>query len=380
MRKTRFQKFVAMTMGMVLTLSLTACGSKSSTTASASTSTTDGDVTTVGFIFVGAKDDYGYNQAAYLGSKAVEEYFGDKVKVVRAENVPETEEASRTLEQMIQQGATVLFPTSYGHLDPAMDVAEDYPDKIFYHQGGLKTMDNLGTYLGNIYQPYYLAGMAAGAASKTGKLGFVASFPIPQVLENINAFELGAKSMNPDVTTSVIFTSSWSDPALQTNAANTLIDEGCDVLAQHQDSTKTIVELCEEKGVYCIGYHADASELAPNMWLTAAVWDWGSLFVDMVQTAVDGKFEGSQYDGKFRAGMESGVVDIAPFGPTVSQETQDRINAVKQDIIDGKFEPFSGEIKDQDGNIVNEEGHSMTIDEAESMDYLIEGVIGTISD
>lgn len=377
MKKSLVRRLLSAALSGMLALSTFAC-----TPAFASDSTeasSDDSVTTVGFIFVGAKDDYGYNQAAYLGSVAVEEAFGDKVKILRAENVPETEEASRTLEQMIQQGATILFPTSYGHLEPAMDVAEKYPDVTFFHQGGLKTMDNLGTYFGNIYQPYYLAGIAAGAASKSGKLGFVASFPIPQVLENINAFELGAQSVNPDVTTSVIFTSSWSDPALQTSAANTLIDQGCDVLAQHQDSTKTIVQLCEEKGVYCVGYHADASELAPTMWLTAAVWNWGPLFTDMVQTAMDGNFKGSQYDGKYRAGLESGVVDLAPFGPSVSQETQDKIEEVKQEMIDGSFSPFSGEIKDQDGNVVNEEGHTMTVDEGESMDYLVQGVIGSIS-
>lgn len=378
--KKRFLKWMSLGLASLMLMStLAGCGAKGASD-SKTIKESDSDVVTVGFIFVGAKDDYGYNQAAYLGSLAVEEKFGDKVKVLRSENVPETEEASRTLEQMIQQGATVLFPTSYGHLYPALDVAEKHKDLVFYHQGGLETSENLGTYFGTIYEPYYLAGMAAGSATKTNKLGFIGSFPIPQVIENVNAFELGAKSVNPDVTTTVIFTSSWSDPALQTSAANSLIDSGCDVLAQHQDSTKTIVELCEEKGVYVVGYHADASELAPNMWLTAPIWKWDELYCDMVQEAMDGKFKGGKYDGKFRAGIKEGVVDLATFGPGVSKETQDKINDVKQQMIDGEFSAFSGLIKDQDGNVVCEEGHTMTVDEAESMNYFVEGVIGTIEE
>ena len=150
----------------------------------------------VGFIFVGAKDDYGYNQAAYIGSQGVEKAFPD-LKVLRSENVPETAEAERVMEEMIRNGAKIIFPTSYGHLDPALNVAKRHPDVLFYHQGGLKTADNLGTYFGTIWEPVYLAGIAAGKMSKSGKLGYIVSVPIPQVLLNVNAFELGAKSVNP---------------------------------------------------------------------------------------------------------------------------------------------------------------------------------------
>lgn len=376
MKKKIWKKLLSVALCGAMVFSLSACGS-SGGKSSSSEKGTSGKTTTVGFIFVGAKDDYGYNQAAYNASVAVEKHFGDKIKVLRQENVPETEEASRALEQMIQQGATVLFPTSYGHLEPAMDVAEKYKDVVFFHQGGLKTMDNLGTYFGTIWQSFYLSGMAAGANTKSNKLGFVASFPIPQVLANINAFELGAKAVNPKATTSVIFTGSWSDPALQTSSANTLIDKGIDVIAQHQDSTKTIVELCEQKGIYCVGDHADASELAPNTWLTGAVWHWDDLFIDMVQTAIDGKFKGSKYDGKYRGGIKEGVVDIAPFGKSVSEETQKLINDTKDKMVNEDYNPFSDEIKDQNGKVVCKKGQTLTIDEIESMDYLVDGVIGS---
>ena len=359
---------------MVLT---TACSSTPGTSDSASGGTAD--KVGVGFIFIGTRDDYGYNQAAYEGSLAVEEQLGDRVTIYRQENIPETSEATRALDQMIQQGATILFPTSYGHLDPALESAEEHPECIFFHQGGLKTADNLGTYFGTIWESFYLCGIAAGLSTETNKLGFVGSFPIPQVLLNMNAFELGAKSVNPDATTTVIFTGSWSDPAAGTNAANSLIDGGADVIAQHQDSTKTIIGVCESRGVKSVGIHADASELAPEGWLTGAVWNWGPLFVDMAETALDGNFDGSIYDGKYRGGLKEGVVDIAPFGQNVSQDIQDAVNAAKEQIISGELFPFEGEIRDQDGNVKIEAGVRPSVDELETCDYLVEGCIGSVS-
>lgn len=376
MKKFRLP-FVAVLCAAVI-LFTTACSSTPATSGGASGSDGAGKVG-VGFIFIGTKDDYGYNQAAYKGSLAVEEQLGDQVTVYRQENIPETSEATRALEQMIQQGATILFPTSYGHLDPALVAAEDNPDCIFFHQGGLKNSENLGTYFGTIWESFYLCGIAAGMSTESNQLGFVASFPIPQVLLNINAFELGAKSVNPDATTTVVFTGSWSDPAAGTNAANSLIAGGADVIAQHQDSTKTIIGVCESSGVKCVGIHADASELAPNGWITGAVWNWDDLFVDMTKTALAGEFSGSQYDGKYRGGLKEGVVDIAPFGENVSQEIQDVVNVAKEKIIAGELFAFEGEIKDQNGSVRIEAGVRPSVDELETCDYLVEGCIGSVS-
>lgn len=333
----------------------------------------------IGFIFVGARDDYGYNQAAYKGSIAVEEAFGDRVKVYRSENVPETSEASRVLEQMIQVGGTVMFPTSYGHLDPALDVAANTKDVVFFHQGGLKNADNLGTYFGTIWEPFYLAGMAAGKSTKTNKLGFIASFPIPQVLLNINAFELGARAVNPAAVTTVIFTGSWADPAMQTNAANTLIDGGADVVSQHQDSTKTVIEICERRGIMSVGNHTDASELAPEGWITGAMWNWGPTFIEMTQVALDGGFTGSKYDGKYRGGLKEGVVDLAPFGKNVPADVVTLVNNTKSRMTSGEFYAFEGEIKDQSGKVVIPAGVRPSVDELEACDWLVEGVVGSIA-
>jgi len=350
-------------------------GNSSSSSGESSAIGTGGSA--VGFIFVGTKDDYGYNQAAYLGSEAVEEAFPD-LKVLRSENVPETAEAERVMEEMINQGAKIIFPTSYGHLDPALNVAARHPDVVFFHQGGLITSDNVGTYFGTIWEPVYLAGVAAGKMSKTGKLGYIVSVPIPQVLLNVNAFTQGARSVNPDATTTVVFTGSWCDPGQQANAANSLIDGGVDVISQHQDCTKTIIETAERRGAMTVGYHADASSLAPEGWIVGSVWNWPDLFVDMTKTAVDGEFKGSIYDGKYRGTLADGVVQLTDFGKNVPEEVQALVEETKQKLLDGTVHPFAGPVKDQAGNIVYEDGYIPTIDELESMDFFVEGVIGTI--
>ena len=207
----------------------------------------DGDLT-VGFIYVGPKDDFGYNQAAYDGSLAVEE---TGVEVLQAENVPETAEATQAMQEMIDQGADLIFATSYGHMEFAYELAEANPDVTFVHQGGLEpepALDNFGTYFGTVYEPVFLAGIAAGAATETDKLGYVYAFPIPQTLANINAFTLGAQSVNPDAETITIQTGSWCDPGLQAEAAQSLLDQDVDVISQHEDCTKTIFEATEAAG------------------------------------------------------------------------------------------------------------------------------------
>jgi basic membrane lipoprotein Med (substrate-binding protein (PBP1-ABC) superfamily) len=282
------------------------------------------------------------------------------------------------MEEMIKNGAKIIFPTSYGHLDPALNVAKRHPDVLFYHQGGLKTAENLGTYFGTIWEPVYLAGIAAGKMSKSGKLGYIVSVPIPQVLLNVNAFELGAKSVNPAATTSVVFTGSWCDPGQQANAVNSLLDQGIDVVSQHQDCTKTIIETAERRGALSVGYHADASSLAPNGWIVGSVWNWSDLYVDMVKTAMDGKFKGSKYDGKYRGMMKDNVVQLTAFGSKVPADVKTLVESKKADVLSGKLNPFLGPIKDQKGNVKVADGKAPTVQELEAADYLVEGVKGTI--
>ncbi len=385
-------KFKKMLLGfmVVLLLSFLAGCSSTNTQSESSTGESSGEVATgtdqvtpgvggnaVGFIFVGTKDDYGYNQAAYLGSVGVENQFKD-LKVLRAENVPETAEAERVMEEMIRAGAKIIFPTSYGHLEPAIEVAKRHPDVAFFHQGGLKNAENVGTYFGTIWESIYLSGVAAAKESETGKLGYIVSVPIPQVLLNVNAFTLGARSVNPDATTNVVFTGSWCDPGQQASAVNSMADQGIDVITQHQDCTKTIIETAQRKGIKTVGYHADASELSPESWITGSIWNWSDLYIDMVKTAGNGEFKGSIYDGKFRGGLKEGIVQLAPFGSTVSEETKTLVEDLKTQVLDGSFHPFLGPVKDQAGNVVIDEGIIPTIEELETTNYFVEGVIGSI--
>jgi len=361
-----------------------ACG-KSSDTASTADTSKGGSApgtggTAIGFIMVGPKDDYGYNQAVYEGSQAVGK-ANPSMKILTAENVPETPDAERTMEDMISQGAKIIFATSYGHLAAAEAVAARHPDVVVVHQGGLTTdpLPNFGTYFGTVYEPVYLAGMAAGATTKSNKLGYVVAFPIPQTLENVNAFQLGAKSVNPAVTTTVVFTSSWCDPAKQAEAAKSLLDQGVDVITQHQDCTKTIVETTEAAGAYSVGYHHDASSLAPKGWITGSEWNWGPLYNDIVSTTLAGKFTGSKYNADYRVGLRTGDNPFvqSAFGSMVSADTQAKIEAQKQVFISGGS-PFTGPIVAQNGDVKIPAGTTPDYAAIEQMDYLVEGVVGTL--
>jgi len=338
------------------------------------------DEFTVGFIFVGPKDDFGYNQAAYEGSLALDDIEG--VNVLRAENVPETAEATQAMQEMIDQGADLIFPTSFGHMEFAYDLAADNPEVVFVHQGGLEPeekLDNFGTNFGTVYEPVYLAGIAAGAATESNKLGYVYAFPIPQTLANVNAFTLGAQSVNPDAETITIQTGSWCDPALQAEAVQSLLDQDVDVITQHQDCTKTIIEATEAAGAMTVGYHADASELAPEGWLTGSEWDWDALYTDITETVMAGEFAESDFNGDFRVGLQTGDNPFVQsvFGPSVSEETKTAIEEAKQSIMDGTS-VFAGPINGQDGEVVVAEGESLDYAQAETMDFFVEGVTGTI--
>ncbi len=364
-----------------------ACGSNE-TSAEKATSGSDGgstvqpgvDSTAVGFIFVGPKDDYGYNQAAYEGSVAVGEAYPD-MEILTAENVPEDDNAVRVMEDMIDKGAKILFATSYGHLDAAQKVAADHPDVVVVQQGNFikdEILPNTGTYFGTVYEPVYLAGIAAGAATETNKLGYVYAFPIPQTVANIDAFTLGAQSVNPDVETLVVNTSNWCDPAKQAEAAKSLISQGVDVITQHQDCTATITKEAESAGIKVVGYHADASSLAPTAWLAGSEWAWSDLYVDIVATSLAGEFTGSKYNANFRVGFKDGANPFvaSAFGEGVDAETQALIAEAEADIsADGS--PFAGPVYAQDGSVLIEEGvvpDYATIEE--TMVVFVQGVVG----
>ncbi len=335
----------------------------------------------VGFVFVGSRDDLGYNQAAWEGSEAVAEAFPD-VEVLRAEHVPETEKAEQVMERMINQGASILFPTSFGYLDAAVAVARRHPEVVVVHQGGVEPspgLANLGTYFGAVYEPVYEAGIAAGAATRTGRLGFVAAFPIPATFNNVNAFTLGARSVNPSVTTSVIFTGSWCNPASQVKATRALLRLGADVLTQHQDCTRTVLEAAERAGVSSVGYHYDGSEVARRGWLAGSAWDWRGLFVDIVRTVGSGAFARSPYGRDFRGSLRTGdnPFVLTELGPTVAGATRVRVAEAEQRFRDGGS-PFTGPVVDSYGVERIAAGVVLSQAEIDSMDWFVAGVEGDL--
>ena len=335
----------------------------------------------VGFIYVGPKDDYGYNQAHAEAAAMIKKMPG--VKVVEEEKVPETDDVSKTMQSMIElDGASLLFPTSFGYFDPYMlRMAAKYPNVQFRHCGGLWQKDkhpmNTGSYFGYIGMAQYLSGIVAGYTSKTKKIGFVAAKPIPQVLVNINSFALGARSVDPSITTQVIFTGDWSMPVKEAEATNSLADQGVDVVTCHVDGPKVLIETAEHRGIYSCGYHADQSSLAPKGYLTGAEWNWITVYKKFLAEAQAGK----PLDNFVRGGLAEGFVKTSAYGPAVSQAARTHTDAVKAQIMKGNFALFKGPLKDNTGKVVVPAGKEYveTAIELESMDYLVEGVHGSLS-
>ncbi|WP_437301991.1 BMP family ABC transporter substrate-binding protein [Sorangium sp. So ce388] len=335
---------------------------------------------TVGFIYVGARDDYGYNQAHAEGAAAVARLAG--VKIREEENVAETVAVQKTIESMINlDGAAVIFPTSFGYFDPhILKVAEKFPDKTFLHCGGLydgsKHPGNVGSYFGYIDEAEYVAGIVAGMTTRSGKLGFIAAKPIPQVLRNINAFTLGVRSVNPRATTSVIFTGDWSMPVKEAEAANSLIDQGVDVLTAHVDSPRVIIELAERRGAFSTGYHTNQATLAPKGYLTGAEWNWSKVYTDYMASIREGK----PYPHLLRGGFKEGFVKLSPYGPAVSEEAKKKAEEAKEGLTEGTLTIFKGPIKDNEGKVVVAEAveQKQTDIVLENMSYLVDGVLGSV--
>ena len=336
--------------------------------------------TTVGFIYVGSRDDYGYNQAHAQGAAALKKMAG--VKIVEEEKVPETDAVEKTMESMINlDGATLLFPTSFGYYSPHMlKIASKYPKLRFEHCGGLwteKDPKNAGSYFGYIDEAQHVSGIVAGHSTKSGRLGFVAAKPIPQVLRNINAFTLGAKLANPKVTTQVIFTGDWSMPVKEAEATNSLIDQGIDVITCHVDGPKTVVENAARRGAMVCGYHVNQATLAPKAYLTGAEWNWVALYPRFVKMFIAGETIPNFY----RGGLKEGLVKVSPYGDMVAQAARKHADDVKAKLTAGGYVIFKGPISDNKGKMAIASGieRGQKDPELEKMDYLVDGVIGATS-
>lgn len=324
----------------------------------------------VGFVYVGPVGDEGYTDGHDKGRQALEAELG--VETVIVESVPENSDCETAVRMLISQGCNVIYATSFGHMDWVAKVAQDYPNVYFSHATGYTQLENMSNYMGRVYEPRYLSGIAAGLNTETNKIGYVAAMPIPEVIRGINAFALGVKSVNPDATIEVKWTNSWYDPTLEKTVAIDLINSGADVLAQHCDTAGPIIAAAEA-GVYAVGYNTPQAEIAPDAYLTAPLFNWGAYYIDDVTKIIDGTWESRSY----YEGLNSGTVAIDEINENAAKAgTADAVR-VAQDLIEsGELYVFDGPIYDNQGNLMVADGEAMSDAEILSFDWFVDNVIG----
>jgi basic membrane protein A len=327
----------------------------------------------IGALYGGPMNDAGYNQAMHDAVMAIKENIAC-VEIIEAENVPDEAGATTTMENMIQQGAKMIFATAFNHQYPALELSQKYPDVIFEHAGGWEMGPNFANFFGEPPDAWYMMGVAAGKMTTSNKLGFVAAFPLGWTLTFANAFHLGARSVNPEVETTIAYTFSWGDRAKEADTTNSLINQGVDVITMHVDSPSTVISTAESRGVYSIGFQSlAAQEFAPEYWISGTGYTLGNTLTWLASTVIDGTWEPIF----LRCGMADGCMALAPFGPKVPQEVQDLVLQTKADLEAGTIVTFEGPIKDQDGNVKVEEGDVLTDDQMSAVDWLVEGMIGS---
>jgi len=335
---------------------------------------TDGSPLKAAWIYVGPHNDGGWSQAHDEGRMGVQEALGDKVVTTYKENVPEGEQVGQVIEDLIADGNKLIFGTSFGFQDAFVAAAEKHPDVCFEFATGYKSAVNLSQFFGASEDTDFLAGMAAGAASKTGKLGYLASFPIPEVLRGINAWTLGARTMNPKATVNIVWVNSWFDPPTERKAAEALIAGGVDVIGQKGIDSPATGDAAKAAGVPWTGYGRDHSEGYENVWLTATVYDWAIYETSRAQAVLDGTWVAGNYHGN----IADGFVSLAKYGQLVSAETRAAIDAKKAELAANPSSMFTGPLKDQSGKEQLPAGKQHTYGELMGMMYLVEGVIGEI--
>ncbi|OLC24414.1 MAG: hypothetical protein AUG06_10705 [Actinobacteria bacterium 13_1_20CM_2_65_11] len=323
------------------------------------------------WVYVGAASDAGWTKAHDDARLYVQQQLGGQLVTTFKENVPEGPQASQVIDSLVADGNKIIFGTSFGFQDQMDAAAKKYPNVYFEQATGFKMETNLAEFFGAAEDADYLTGMAAGAASKSGKIGFVAPFPIPEVIREINAFALGAQATHPGATVQVIWTTTWFDPAKEKSAAESLISAGVDVLGQGQDSPAT-GEAAKAHGLKWSGYDSDQTSFAPDQWLTGTVYHWGPYELTRIKAAMNGSWKSGSYYGS----LKDGFVDIAPYGKSVDASTQAAINAKKAALINGTFYEFTGPLNDQSGAVKVPAGTKLTLDQILTMDWFVKGVIG----
>ena len=329
----------------------------------------------VGFVYVGPVGDAGWTFAHDLGRKALEAKFGDQVKTTYVEKVPEGPDAERVIRDLVAQGNTVIFATSFGFGDSMAKVAKDFPNVKFEHATGFKTAPNLRNYEGRFYEDAYLAGVVAGKVSKTGIIGFVATFPIPEVIRNINAFTLGAQSVNPKIKTKVVWISTWFDPPKETEAAQSLINGGADVLLQNTDST-AVLQTAEKNGKYAFGWDSDMSAFAPKAHLASCALNWGPYYIKAIEDVKNKtwKVENTKW------GIKEGMTAFVKLNPSLPADVKTKVDEVKASLVanPGCGGVFKGPLKDNGGKEVLKKGQNGDQKFCDTMNFYVAGVEGKI--
>ena len=335
----------------------------------------DPEDVTAAFVLVGPVGDAGWNWAHDQGRQHAENQTGATTLFV--ESVPENAEDFKAVavDFIENEDADIIFGTSFGYMDPMLELADEYPDVVFEHASGFKMNDtNFGNFFGRMYQPRYLSGMAAGAMTESGQLGYVAAFPIPEVIRGINAFTLGVRETNPSAEVHVIWTFTWFDPAVEGDSAKALLEAGADVIAMHQDSTAAGVA-AQDAGARWVAYNSDMRDFAPDAFITAPVWNWGPRYAAIIEAVAGGTYAPGAYWG----GMDDGIVDLAPLADDVPSDVASQISDVAEQIREGEWDVFTGEIRDQDGNVMVAAGETMDDGPMLGMDWFVEGVVGDAS-
>ena len=327
------------------------------------------DPVKVGFIYVSPIGDAGWTFQHDTGRKQMEQALKGKVQSRFVESVPEGADAERVIREMAQSGHQIIFATSFGYMNYMERVSKQFPKVAFAHATGYKTGPNFGIYNARFYEGRYLTGIVAGRMTKSNILGYVAAFPIPEVLQGINAFTRGARSVNPNAEVRVIWVNSWYDPGKEGDAANTLLSQGADVVTHHTDSTAA-VQAAEKAGKFAVGYHSDMSKYGPKAHLTATTHHWGEFYTRSVNEVIAGNWK----PGNLWGGYKDGMVKLAPINPVVPADVRNAVAKLEADLTAGRFHPFTGPVIEQDGKERVAAGKVMGDDELGKMDYYVQGV------
>ncbi|HKG11580.1 MAG TPA: BMP family ABC transporter substrate-binding protein [Gaiellaceae bacterium] len=324
------------------------------------------------WIYVGPHTDGGWSQAHDAGRLKVQKALGSKVQTTYKENVPEGPQVAQVIESLIRDGNKMIFATSFGFQTAMVAAAKKHPDVYFEMATGTAQSKNMAEYFGASEDAIYLSGMAAGAATKKGTIGFIAPFPIPEVIRHANAFVLGAQAMRPKTKVRLVWTHSWFDPKKERQAAESLVSAGADVIGQNVDSPSA-GQYAQSKGIPWVGYNSNAKKFAPTSWLTAATYDWGVYYVPRVKAAMNGTWKTGFYYG----GLKDKFVGLAPYGAKVTAKTKAAIAKKKQALIKGTFYEFAGPLYDQSGKLRVKKGKRLSVKELYAINWLVKGTIGS---